>query len=264
MGRFLTRDTWEGDANNPITFNYWVYASENPINLTDPSGKSVSIFDVNGYAEGRTFSMTIIAMIWLIRGQEIVYNFETMERAHFTYTGKKDLNGGLPNPTGFCVSVLNFSGAAYISAIFGFDQDGIERDYSGPFIVGQVGVDIPIPVTAGIVSVGGGGTGYSSVVSGTNTPNLDVFGVSGYLDISAGAGVWDFWVVLAGYVTDYTMTYRESYGDNFSKMAQDIKSGKGSPINGLSFLGLSKAREKAAQQLMYYRWLRIYDPTLPE
>jgi hypothetical protein len=38
MGRFLTRDAWGGDANNPITFNSWQYAYANPINLADPSG----------------------------------------------------------------------------------------------------------------------------------------------------------------------------------------------------------------------------------
>lgn len=37
-GRFLTRDTWGGNPNSPITFNQWVYADTNPINRTDPSG----------------------------------------------------------------------------------------------------------------------------------------------------------------------------------------------------------------------------------
>jgi RHS repeat-associated protein len=37
-GRFLTRDTWGGDANSSITLNKWVYASANPINFTDPTG----------------------------------------------------------------------------------------------------------------------------------------------------------------------------------------------------------------------------------
>jgi len=40
MGRFLTRDTWGGDANSPMSFNRWAYANGNPINLTDPSGRA--------------------------------------------------------------------------------------------------------------------------------------------------------------------------------------------------------------------------------
>jgi RHS repeat-associated protein len=38
MGRFLTRDTWGGDANSPMSFNRWGYVEGNPVNYTDPSG----------------------------------------------------------------------------------------------------------------------------------------------------------------------------------------------------------------------------------
>jgi len=37
-GRFLTRDTWGGDANNPMSYNKWNYVSSNPANHTDPIG----------------------------------------------------------------------------------------------------------------------------------------------------------------------------------------------------------------------------------
>lgn len=40
-GRFLTRDTWSGNANRPLSLNRWGYVEGNPINLTDPSGKCV-------------------------------------------------------------------------------------------------------------------------------------------------------------------------------------------------------------------------------
>jgi hypothetical protein len=38
MGRFLTRDTWDGNDNQPLSFNRWNYSYSNPVNLTDPSG----------------------------------------------------------------------------------------------------------------------------------------------------------------------------------------------------------------------------------
>jgi RHS repeat-associated protein len=38
QGRFLTRDTWEGDYNSPISYNAWLYVNSNPINLIDPTG----------------------------------------------------------------------------------------------------------------------------------------------------------------------------------------------------------------------------------
>lgn len=38
IGRFLTRDTWKGNANQPISYNAWLYGYANPISLTDPAG----------------------------------------------------------------------------------------------------------------------------------------------------------------------------------------------------------------------------------
>jgi RHS repeat-associated protein len=38
-GRFLSRDTWQIDINNPIELNRYGYAQTNPINYTDPTGK---------------------------------------------------------------------------------------------------------------------------------------------------------------------------------------------------------------------------------
>ena len=38
MGRFLTRDTWEGDHTQPLSLNRWIYGLDNPSRYTDPSG----------------------------------------------------------------------------------------------------------------------------------------------------------------------------------------------------------------------------------
>jgi hypothetical protein len=35
----MTRDTWGGDANSPISYNAWLYADGNATNLIDPSGQ---------------------------------------------------------------------------------------------------------------------------------------------------------------------------------------------------------------------------------
>jgi len=37
-GRFITRDTWMGDYNQPMSLNRWMYTLGNPVNYTDPSG----------------------------------------------------------------------------------------------------------------------------------------------------------------------------------------------------------------------------------
>ncbi len=38
-GRFMSRDTWGGEARRPLSMNRWMYVEGNPVNLTDPSGK---------------------------------------------------------------------------------------------------------------------------------------------------------------------------------------------------------------------------------
>jgi RHS repeat-associated protein len=37
-GRFLTKDSWQGDYNRPLSLNKWGYVEGNPINAIDPSG----------------------------------------------------------------------------------------------------------------------------------------------------------------------------------------------------------------------------------
>ncbi len=37
-GGFLTRDTWEGDPNRPMSYNLWLYVFADPVNHSDPSG----------------------------------------------------------------------------------------------------------------------------------------------------------------------------------------------------------------------------------
>jgi RHS repeat-associated protein len=37
-GRFLTMDAWDGDPQQPMSYNPWLYVVANPVNLVDPSG----------------------------------------------------------------------------------------------------------------------------------------------------------------------------------------------------------------------------------
>jgi hypothetical protein len=41
VGRFITKDPWEGDLLSPATLNLYVYTRNNPLNLVDPSGLQI-------------------------------------------------------------------------------------------------------------------------------------------------------------------------------------------------------------------------------
>lgn len=40
QGRFITRDTWEGNSYQPMSYNLWAYGNANPVLYTDPSGRN--------------------------------------------------------------------------------------------------------------------------------------------------------------------------------------------------------------------------------
>jgi RHS repeat-associated protein len=53
-GRFISRDTWMGDYNSPLSLNRWNYVQSNPVNYFDPSGNvncRVSEYDYAGRAD---------------------------------------------------------------------------------------------------------------------------------------------------------------------------------------------------------------------
>ena len=47
----MSRDTWNGDVNNPLSLNRWMYVEGNPINYVDPSGNSKVSFIFADYVD---------------------------------------------------------------------------------------------------------------------------------------------------------------------------------------------------------------------
>jgi len=139
-GRFQSRDTWDGDENKPMSMNRWMYGYGNPINLTDPTGhKPLGL----GYVEGLSvsiandFSTTFGLVDGTISGAEIVYDYATMTRARFAYTGEV---------TG---AITGVSAAIYAGVINGFgyklgdvQSAQINDDYKGTFVGGYGGIGI--------------------------------------------------------------------------------------------------------------------------
>lgn len=54
MGRFITKDTYEGDITDPLTLNLYTYVHNNPLIYTDPSGMCVAGKDAGCYIDSHS------------------------------------------------------------------------------------------------------------------------------------------------------------------------------------------------------------------
>lgn len=221
-GRFISRDTWDGVYERPLSLNRWNYVEANPVNLLDPNGHEPS-----GYAEGFVGSVTAALAVWKIHGKEIVYDFETLERAEFTVTGSVDLIQNKEKLIhGYCTSVISLSIVPYFTHIEGFDSKGLEAQWSGDAIPFQVGIDIPTPILWGTVGLPVGIVPFSTAFPNAGIPNFDVGGFDIYYGFGIGTGVWDTPANIALFRTYTVMDggSRKQYR-SIDHMAEDIKNG---------------------------------------
>ena len=125
-GRFMSRDTWGGDANRPMSMNRWMYVEGNPVKYTDPSGhfptfcqsmptkglyescvlgfyglEPISYFELGERVQGEQGCYSGLDAyrapgylegigLWALihrGGYEVVYDFARMERMEFNYYG---------------------------------------------------------------------------------------------------------------------------------------------------------------------------------
>ncbi|MDY3374185.1 MAG: DNRLRE domain-containing protein [Terrisporobacter othiniensis] len=83
-GRFITRDTYRGEINNPSTLHLYAYCANNPINFTDPSGHySQAIKEPTGIRIIRGLVNAVLI------GAAIIYNGVTWVKATVAKTSKK-------------------------------------------------------------------------------------------------------------------------------------------------------------------------------
>jgi RHS repeat-associated protein len=47
LGRFISKDTWNGDSKLPLSYNKWIYGNANPINFSDSSGYMVTAVGID-------------------------------------------------------------------------------------------------------------------------------------------------------------------------------------------------------------------------
>ena len=252
-GRFQSRDTWGGDVNRPFSMNKWSYVNGNPINQTDPTGLTPLQM---GYLEG--FSKTGPAFgSAAIEGSEIVYDYATMTRARFRYSGYVE---------GFTLSAS--SSGIYFGGVTGFKYE--DKPLSGGGNLNSNSANLDLPYSQKIIEDYGGNTdGWYGGPSFSPIPPLPVsvtVGV-GFFAASNGYihGAYDYVsvgispprITLEG-VTFHTK-YRVDKGSlqgynnlgidyyynvktgevNRAKLISDILSGDHSPIRGGMALNLT-------------------------
>ena len=233
MGRFLSRDTWSGDVNRPGSLNRWNYVEANPIIFADPSGNTT--IRPNGYAEGIYSTFLLGLLYWEVYGTEVVYDFETYERAAFTFTGAVEIDKDSLEATGFCINWAAYSVGAYVSAIELFDsreaKGDLLREYEGYSVSMSLSSEFNIGSVVGM-SMGA----FSSAYEG-RIPNFQLVGVS----IGIYGGIGNSWEAVPFSIGGYWAKYTYLQGShkqytNIYDMIADIKRGDGSPINGVKVL----------------------------
>jgi RHS repeat-associated protein len=74
-GRFMSRDTWGGNQNQPMSYNKWAYVYDNSINLSDPTGMR---------PEDRGYCDAIAGNIDQVKCEQIVRGIDPIKYSNWT------------------------------------------------------------------------------------------------------------------------------------------------------------------------------------
>jgi RHS repeat-associated protein len=118
IGRFLSRDTWAYDYQNPVELNRYVYVANNPVTWTDPSGNiagtdyGISLTAVGGGLVGgggllicavaapcRSFAAEKIQDIFDALGGAFSSAYRSLSSSNTTSSGSASSNGDVAAPT---------------------------------------------------------------------------------------------------------------------------------------------------------------------
>jgi hypothetical protein len=187
-GRFLTRDPFPGLAALPQTQHPYVYARNNPINLTDPSGRFVPV--IAGVLAGGLIGAGAYAISATMSGQQL------NARDMLVVAGTGAVAGGL---IGSGVGILAMIGAGAGSSGIGYLA---ANAWTGSaFCVKDFGVAVGI----------GGLSGALTPVVGTSLP--------GIMGLEATANVAQYWL------TELTSGRRPTMGGTIWSAATGMTAG---------------------------------------
>ncbi len=84
--RFMSRDTWGGNANQPMSYNRWNYTNANPVNLTDPTGMRP---EDSGYCSSIAGSSSYLQCEKIVRGLDPRSAFSLHDIEMYDATGSR-------------------------------------------------------------------------------------------------------------------------------------------------------------------------------
>jgi len=99
-GRFLTRDSWQGDYSRPASLNRWLYAYANPALYTDPSGFAASALERLFEIRNEVAPNAAEALFRLFEDKELYYEWgneaSRTSRGHLEWVLKVTTGGADP------------------------------------------------------------------------------------------------------------------------------------------------------------------------
>ncbi|MHA2069266.1 MAG: hypothetical protein ACXABY_33315, partial [Candidatus Thorarchaeota archaeon] len=197
--------------------------------------------NIDGYAERIVETTATLLCTVSIEGIEVVYDFQTRERAKFRYKARYGVASAFAD-----VSVLAYAGPIW--GFKSFEEGGSIRKYEG--IGWSGGISVNAPFLSGGAAYADVGVSLTSSIGDDDVPDLSVWGVVVPVGVGGGTDFWDTPVNASVSWTKYTMEGPSyPYGENTTAMVQDLIMGVDSPIADATTLGGVNLRRLAGEAL---------------
>jgi RHS repeat-associated protein len=163
-GRFTRGDKWEGNSNNPLSLNKYLYANMNPVIFVDPKGLYSSEAQLLGYASEEAIQGVYIEdhpmdSITFGKGVKVAnYNLGKPDIVNFSTTPVSYLEIKPFSLTGITAGFLQMTERALELGLFlGFVPDTVWGASPNDFVVEVLGKPLYVFNAAGVLFYSGDG-----------------------------------------------------------------------------------------------------------